>query len=97
MSKRNKETRKQLIVKYRKELGDDLNETYTGLCVIHGEFENTFKSFLNKPFGCKHCIKNDELPVWDKDFNESLIWLAIPKLIADKKLAARQAEMTDEN
>ena len=41
---RKEETYDQMIARYRKDLGKDIRETYTGHCVLgdHGEFTSTF-------------------------------------------------------
>lgn len=85
------ETHEDMVAKYRKELGEDLNEIYTGHCVLHGKFEGTFYGFLNNPVGCDDCIRQNMI-IWDRDFNESLIWAAIKKLIADKKSTENNSE-----
>tara|TARA_R100000781_G_scaffold76526_1_gene47527 strand:- start:367 stop:657 length:291 start_codon:yes stop_codon:yes gene_type:complete len=96
MLKKEKETTKQMVKRCRKELGNWLDETYEVRCVIHGKFANTFNEFLNNPVGCNECI-NQGIEIWDRDFHQSLIWQAINKLIADNKLAIKEAEVTDEN
>jgi len=90
------ETKKQMIKRYRAELGDNLNETYEVHCVFHEKFTGTFRGFLNNQIGCGECIKQG-LVTWDKDFYQGVIWQAMNKLIADKKLAIKQAEVTHEN
>ena len=82
---RKEETYDQMIARYRKDLGKDIRETYTGHCVLgdHGEFTSTFEGFLNNPIGCNACIQKG-MTAWDKDFNEALVWEAIKKVIADK-------------
>ena len=90
------ETKKQMIKRCRTELGDYLNETYEVRCVLHGKFTGTFRGFLNNPVGCNECI-SQEIVAWDKDFHQAIIWQAINKLIADNKLAIKEAEVTDGN
>ena len=90
------ETKKQMITRYRAELGDHLKETYEVHCVLHGKFTGTFRGFLNNPVGCNECIKQG-LITWDRDFHQAIIWQAMNKLIADDKLAIREAEVTHEN
>ena len=82
---RKEETYDQMIARYRKDLGKDIRETYTGHCVLgdHGEFTSTFEGFLNNPIGCNACIQKGMI-AWDRDFNEALVWEAIKKVIADK-------------
>ena len=82
---RREETYDQMIARYRKDLGKDIRETYTGHCVLgdHGEFTSTFEGFLNNPIGCNACIQKGMI-TWDRDFNEALVWEAIKKVIADK-------------
>jgi hypothetical protein len=82
---RKEETYDQMIARYRKDLGKDIRETYTGHCVLgdHGEFTSTFQGFLNNPIGCNACIQKGMI-TWDRDFNEALVWEAIKKVIADK-------------
>jgi len=82
---RKEETYDQMIARYRKDLGKDIRETYTGHCVLgdHGEFTSTFEGFLNNPIGCNACIQKGMI-TWDRDFNEALVWEAIKKVIADK-------------
>tara|TARA_R100000935_G_scaffold15283_1_gene30389 strand:+ start:559 stop:846 length:288 start_codon:yes stop_codon:yes gene_type:complete len=85
------ETQEEMVARYRKELGEDLNEVYTGHCVLHGKFESSFAGFLNNPLGCNDCIRTNMI-AWDRDINESLIWMAIRKLIADKKSTENNSE-----
>ena len=82
---RKDETYDQMVARYRKDLGEDIHETYTGRCVLgdHGEFTSTFEGFLNNPIGCYACIQKGMI-TWDSDFNEALVWEAIKKVIADK-------------
>jgi hypothetical protein len=82
----------QMIARYRKELKDDLQETYEGHCVLqdHGTFTGTFKGFLNNPLGCNSCLQQG-LITWDRDINESLVWDAMRKMITEKKAAEQQA------
>jgi hypothetical protein len=82
---RKEETYDQMIARYRKDLGKDIRETYTGHCVLgdHGEFTSTFEGFLNNPIGCNACIQKGMI-TWDRDFNEALVWEAMKKVIADK-------------
>ena len=82
---RKDETYDQMVARYRKDLADDIHETYTGRCVLgdHGEFTSTFAGFLNNPIGCNSC-QREGMTAWDKDFNEALVWEAIKKVIADK-------------
>jgi hypothetical protein len=46
--------------------------------------------------GCGECQAQGMI-AWDKDFHQGIIWQAINKLIADNKLAIKEAEVTDEN
>jgi|TARA_B100001939_G_scaffold314662_1_gene299269 hypothetical protein len=85
------ETKEEMINRLKVELGDYLHETYEVQCVFHGKITGTFNKFLNRPSGCKQCIKHG-LKAWDKDFHQGTIWQAIHKLIADNKLAIKQAE-----
>tara|TARA_R100001460_G_scaffold29594_1_gene58827 strand:- start:822 stop:1115 length:294 start_codon:yes stop_codon:yes gene_type:complete len=85
------ETREEMINRLKAELGDHLHETYELQCFFHGKITGTFDKFLNKPSGCKQCIKQG-LKSWDRDFYQDTIWQAIHKLIADNKLAIKQAE-----
>ena len=85
------EPREQMINRLKVELGDYLHETYEVQCAFHGKITGTFDKFLNNPVGCKQCIKQG-LVTWDRDFHQALIWQAIHKLIADNKLAIKQAE-----
>ena len=89
------ETKEQMIRRYRTELGDYLNETYEVHCALHGTFTGTFRGFLNNPVGCGECQAQGMI-AWDKDFHQGIIWQAINKLIADNKLAIKEAEVTDE-
>jgi hypothetical protein len=59
MRTQQEETKDQMIARYRKELKDDLQETYEGHCVLqdHGTFTGTFKGFLNNPLGCNSCLQ----------------------------------------
>jgi hypothetical protein len=86
------ETKDQMIARYRKELKDDLQETYEGHCVLqdHGTFTGTFQGFLNNPLGCNSCLQQG-LITWDRDINESLVWDAMRKMITEKKAAEQQA------
>jgi len=85
------ETREQMINRLKVELGDYLHETYEVQCAFHGKITGTFDKFLNNQVGCKQCIKQG-LEAWDRDFYQGIIWQAIHKLIADNKLAIKQAE-----
>ena len=93
---RKEETYDQMIARYRKDLGKDIRETYTGHCVLgdHGEFTSTFEGFLNNPIGCNACIQKG-MTAWDKDFNEALVWEAIKKVIADKNKPKVEEEESD--
>jgi hypothetical protein len=92
MRTQQEETKDQMIARYRKELKDDLQETYEGHCVLqdHGTFTGTFKGFLNNPLGCNSCLQQG-LITWDRDINESLVWDAMRKMITEKKAAEQQA------
>ena len=85
------ETREEMINRLKVELGDYLHETYEVQCAFHGKITGTFDKFLNNQVGCKQCIKQG-LEAWDRDFYQGIIWQAIHKLIADNKLAIKQAE-----
>jgi hypothetical protein len=91
MRTQQEETKDQMIARYRKELKDDLQETYEGHCVLqdHGTFTGTFKGFLNNPLGCNSCLQQG-LITWDRDINESLVWDAMRKMITEKKVAEQQ-------
>ena len=93
---RKEETYDQMIARYRKDLGKDIRETYTGHCVLgdHGEFTSTFEGFLNNPIGCNACIQKGMI-TWDRDFNEALVWEAIKKVIADKNKPKAEEEESD--
>jgi len=93
---RKDETYDQMVARYRKDLGDDIHETYTGRCVLgdHGEFTSTFEGFLNNPIGCNSC-QREGMTAWDKDFNEVLVWEAIKKVIADKNKPKAEEEESD--
>ena len=92
MRTQQEETKDQMIARYRKELKDDLQETYEGHCVLqdHSTFTGTFKGFLNNPLGCNSCLQQG-LITWDRDINESLVWDAMRKMITEKKAAEQQA------
>ena len=85
------ETREEMNNRLKVELGDYLHETYEVQCAFHGKITGTFDKFLNNQVGCKQCIKQG-LEAWDRDFYQGIIWQAIHKLIADNKLAIKQAE-----
>ena len=85
------ESKEQMISRLKAEFGDQLQETYEIQCAFHGKITGTFDKFLNNQVGCKQCIKQG-LVTWDRDFHQALIWQAIHKLIADNKLAIKQAE-----
>lgn len=93
---RKDETYDQMVARYRKDLKDDIHETYTGRCVLgdHGEFTSTFEGFLNNPIGCNSC-QREGMTAWDKDFNEALVWEAIKKVIADKNKPKVEEEESD--
>ena len=74
---------KERVQKLAKQLGDTVKETFTVKCMIHGEINDTFETYIDKGYVCEKCHQAGSLNI-DRDFNQWIVYQGMKTLVQNK-------------